>query len=563
MALTRAAERDGGAGLWHRHVVLRRALPIALLALACDGPAAPDDASTDAFVPREDAGPEPPYVEDARWHRHVVFYELWVRSFQDSDGDGIGDLQGLISRLDYLEDLGVGGLWLMPTYPSPLADSGYDVADYVGVHPDYGTLDDMDALLSEAHARGIRVYLDLVFNHTSTAHPWFVSSRTDPSGEHGDWFVWSDEAGLPCDGLAGPFGEVRWTLDTTRGQHYFHQFYPAQPDLNFDSAEVRAALLDVMRFWLERGVDGFRLDVPYRYDEDLPSCVHRPGTYDFIRQMRATLDEHEDRSMVGEILGSATEQASYLEEDLLHMGFLLTEAPLYWAAGQTGNASGLGRAMDTLAAAVPPSGTFATLIGNHDLPRATAAVPDVGAQRAMAAALLTMPGVPFVYYGEELGMLPGSGVIVDSRDSARTPMQWDASPSAGFTTGTPFLALAPEHETRNVEALRADPSSLLSYYRRLIALRNATPALRTGTYRRLRSPNVSTLVYWRRHPDGDRLVVVHFGRTAETAVDVELPPEWTGARLYDEIGEAAVGAIASGRFTASIPPLTAWVLRPE
>lgn len=519
------------------------------------------DASVDAFVPREDAGEEPPFVEDPSWHRHAVFYELWVRSFQDSDGDGIGDLAGLTSRLDYLEELGVGGLWLMPTYPSPLADSGYDVADYVGVHPDYGTLSDMDALLAEAHTRGIRVYLDLVFNHTSTMHPWFTDSRTNSTGEHGNWFVWSDTEGLSCEGPPGPFGTVRWTRDDVRGQFYFHQFYPAQPDLNFDEPAMRAALLDVMRFWLDRGVDGFRLDVPYRFDEDLPSCVHRPGTFDFLREMRTTLDAYADRSMVGEVLGSATELAPYLGDDILHMVFLLTEAPLYWAAGQTGNAASLGRAMDTIAAAVPPGGTFATLIGNHDLPRATAAVHDEAMLRTMAAAQLTLPGVPFVYYGEELGMQPGEGVIVDSRDSARTPMQWDATATAGFTTGTPFLALAPEHETRNVDTMSANPGSILAYYQRLIALRNATPALRTGTYARLRSPNVGTLVYWRRHPDGDRLVVVSFAN-APTAIDVQVPLEWSGA-LYDELGESSVGAIARGRFSGSIPPKSAWVLRPE
>lgn len=547
----------------------RRTMCLALaLLMGCDGEPSLDagpDPGHDAGVPA-DAGIPPVYVADDRWHRHAVFYELWVRSFSDSNGDGIGDLPGLTSRLDYLAELGIGGLWLMPTYPSPLADSGYDVADYVGVHPDYGTLDDMDALLTEAHARGLRIYLDLVFNHTSLAHPWFEDSRTDPVGPHSDWYVWSDIEGLGCEGSAGPFGTVRWTRDAVRGQFYFHQFYPAQPDLNFDEPSMRAALLDVARFWLDRGVDGFRLDVPYRYDEDLPVCVHRPGTFEFLRSLRAVTDSYDDeRAIVGETLASAEVLAGYLEPDVLQMGFLLGEATTFWIAGQTGNATGIGRAIDAVVQALPsgPGGTFATVLGNHDLVRTTRAVDDdPGALRTMAATQLTLPGVPFIYYGEELGMLSGTDVLVDGRDSARTPMQWDASPNAGFTTGAPFLALAPEHATRNVEAELADDASMLSFYRRLIALRNATPALRTGTYQSVRIPSTRTLVYWRRHPAGDRLVVASFATDAASDVAIPLPADWTGESLHDDLSDTDVGAVADGRFTGAIPPQTVWVLRP-
>ncbi len=533
----------------------------AVLALgsACDGEPVVDagatDAGRDAGAGGFDAGEPPPFVEDDRWHRQVVFYELWVRSFQDSDGDGIGDLAGLTSRLDYLQELGVGGLWLMPIFPSPLADSGYDVADYVDVHPDYGTLADFDALIDAAHARGLRIYLDLVFNHTSRDHVWFQESRSDPSGPRGDWFVWSDTEGLACEGASGPFGEVRWSFDDVRGQFYFHQFYPAQPDLNFDQPDMRAALLDVARFWLERGADGFRLDVPYRYDEDLPVCVHRPGTFEFLRALRAVTDEH-DAAMVGEILASPEELANYLEDDVLQMGFLLAEATLFSVAATSENASGLGRAFDALAAATPPRGAFCPVLGNHDLVRATDAVDDdPGALRAMAATLMTLPGVPFVYYGEELAMRGGTGVIVDGRDSARTPMPWDATPTGGFTTGTPFLALGPDHETRNVATQTADPSSMLAFYRRIIRLRNETPALRTGTYQRLPSARPQ-LVFWRRHPDGDRLVVASFASTP-TEVSVSVP--WPA--VHDELGGADVGEVTDGVLGGTIPPQTVWVLR--
>ena len=540
-----------------RHLASRLSHVVAFCALsiaACDGPTS-GDAGIDAGTPAVDAGPPPPFVEDDRWHRQAVFYELWVRSFQDSDGDGIGDLAGLTSRLDYLAELGVGGIWLMPTYPSPLADSGYDVADYVGVHPDYGTMDELDAMLDAAHARGLRVFLDLVFNHTSLEHPWFLASRSDPTGPYGDWFVWADAVGEGCGDAVGPFGDVRWTYDDVRGQFYFHQFYPEQPDLDFDQPAMRAALLDVARFWLDRGVDGFRLDVPYRYVEDLPICVHRPGTFAFLRELRALTDSYGDRALVGETLADPEQLAEYLQDDVLEMGFLLAESTLFSIGAASGSPSGIGRAFETLARVTPAGGAFCPLLGNHDLARTTTNVDDdPGALRAMAATLLTLPGVPFVYYGEELGMLPGTGSIVDGRDAARAPMPWDATPSAGFTTGRPFLALAPDHEQRNVETERADAGSLLRFYQRWIALRNATPALRTGTFERVASSR-SALVFFRRHPAGDRLVVANFGRSP-TTVSVAVP----SPSLVDET-DAPRGEVNGSVWSADVPAQTVWVLR--
>ncbi|MEM6959474.1 MAG: alpha-amylase family glycosyl hydrolase, partial [Myxococcota bacterium] len=281
------------------------------------------DAGEDAAALRVlSSGSESAFVADDEWYRHAVFYELWVRSFQDSDGDGIGDFPGLTSRLDYLQELGVEALWLMPFFPSPLIDSGYDVADYIGVNPDYGTLEDVDAFLAAAEERGIRVYLDLVFNHVSDQHPWFLDSRENPDGERGDWFVWEDEEGENCSAPLGVFGDERWAFDETRGQYYFHQFFPRQPDLNFESEEVQQALLDSARFWLERGVDGFRLDVPYHYAEEPPECEHLPGSFAFLRRLRALTDEF-DASMVGEVLASGDIFDQYLEPDILQMSYSL------------------------------------------------------------------------------------------------------------------------------------------------------------------------------------------------------------------------------------------------
>jgi glycosidase len=535
-----------------------------LFLVACDG-SSPVDAGMDppidaGPIQAPDAGPPPPFVEDARWHRQVVFYELWVRSFQDSDGDGIGDFAGLTSRLDYLEELGVGGLWLMPTYPSPLADSGYDVADYVGVHPDYGTLEDFDTFLAAAHERDIHVFMDLVFNHTSTEHEWFQSSRSSAADPRADWFVWADEAGMPCNDVPdGPFGSARWAMDPVRGQFYFHQFYPAQPDLNFASNEVQEELLDVMRVWLDRGVDGFRLDVAHRYGEALPQCLHSPATYTFHERMRATLDEYPDRAIVAEVTGSADQIASYVGDDRIHMAFLLGEAAAFWLAVSQGTAQALGEVMGNFASIAPAGGTFATLLGNHDTPRAITQVGnDTGAMRVMAAAQLTMPGVPFVYYGEEIGVLAGSDAIVDQRDSARTPMQWDASANAGFTTGTPFLDLSPEHETRNVEVESADPDSLLAWYRQLIALRNDTPALRTGTFQLVPGQSRSVLAFWRRHPDGDRLVMINLDDDRDATVRAGMPDGVTV--LTDTLSETEQGTITNGVWSATLPARTAWVL---
>jgi alpha-glucosidase len=502
---------------------------------------------------------------DPDWHRKIVFYELWVRSFQDSDGDGIGDMAGLIERLDYLEELGVGGIWLMPIYPSPLADSGYDVADYVDVHRDYGTVADFDTLIAAAQTRNIRVFVDLVFNHTSDQHEWFIESRSDAAGAKGDWFIWADEPGLGCTAAPVGFGDERWSFDDTRGQYYFHQFYPRQPELNFDSPALQEGLLDVMRFWLDRGVDGFRLDVAHRYHDMLPQCTDTEGTRAFHRRMREVTDDYQACTMVGEVDGTADVIVDNFGDgdDALHMAFYLFGILDHRLAAMAGTVDGLRDSMDTLVALTPPGATHANVIGNHDVPRFSDSVGNnLRAMKVAATAMMTLPGVPFVYYGEEIGLPNGPDWVVDSRDRARTPMQWDRTATAGFTSGTPWLTLAGDVDRWSVAAQEGIDGSLLEHYRRLVAMHNGSPALQTGSYERLDTDHPRLYAFLRRHDSGHRLVLLHFGLADSIQLALPLPePFANAAKLADEITLRQIGPVHSGVLEMTVPPRTGLVVR--
>jgi alpha-glucosidase len=408
------------------------------------------------------------------WWRDAVVYQIYPRSFQDSDGDGVGDLRGIAQRLDHLSYLGADALWLSPIYPSPLADFGYDVSDYCDVDPAFGTLDDLAELVREAHARGLRLLLDLVPSHTSIEHPWFR--------EHPDWYIWSPVDGPP-NNWASAFGGPAWSRDERSGRWYLHTFYPEQPDLDWRNPEVVAAMQGVLRFWLERGVDGFRVDavnVMVKDDElrdDPPASGgfplpltgesagldhlysgNRPEVADALAALREAAG---DALLVGEVFLGTAEYARYLEHLDLVFAFELLFSQ--WEA-------------ETLRAAIGPAtglGRVAWVLSNHDFDRLASRLGPENV-RAAALLLLTLPGAAFVYQGDELGLPngPGSDPPYDraGRDPLRHPMQWDASPSGGFTAGEPWLPLI-DPEERNVEAERADPSSLLELYRRLIALR--------------------------------------------------------------------------------------------
>jgi alpha-glucosidase len=485
-----------------------------------------------------DAEPKPTFTEKDRtaeaerlltgpdWYRHAVVYEVYVRSFQDSNGDGIGDLPGLISRLDDLRELGVDALWLMPIMPTPFADSGYDVADYQGVNPDYGTLADFDALLAAAHARKMRVLIDLVLNHTSDQHPWFTESRSSKTNPKADWYVWSDTPSSPnfsC-GLSGPtFGTSAWTLDPTRNQYYYHRFYPGQPDLNYWNPEVVKATLDVARFWLERGTDGFRCDVIGLLYESTAGCVMVPETVAYIQKLRALLDEYPERAMVAESNALAS-AAPYFGngQDMFHMAFDFSYGYFWGPKLKAGAAAPIADIFTDVAASYPPGAQDALVIGSHDVPRAYQ-VAQQNELRARRAALiqLTMPGTPFIYYGEELGLRPGTETVVDSRDSARTPMLWSNEPGFGFTTGKPWIAFGKEPELTNREVEAADPASNYAFYRELLAVRRGREAFGTGALTMIASDAPSVLWYSRAASDEEYVVGVNLDEQSPVVARAE------------------------------------------
>ena len=477
------------------------------------------------------------------WWQSAVLYQIYPWSFQDSDGDGIGDLRGIEARLDYLVDLGVDAIWLSPIFPSPMADFGYDVADYCGIDPRFGTLADFGSLLASAHTRGLKVLLDFVPNHSSDQHPWFIESRSSRENSKRDWYIWRDPApdGGPPNNWISDFGGPAWTYDAPSGQYYYHAFLKEQPDLNWRNPEVRAAMLDVLRFWFARGVDGFRIDVlwhivkhaefpdnPINTDWDPTTgemnrvfqhhSTDQPEVHDITADMRAIADafgrEGDERVLIGEIYLPVERLMRYygLEGEGVHLpfNFQLIDAP--WQARS------LARMIAEYEAALPPGGWPNWVLGNHDRPR-SATKRGAAQARVAAMLLLTLRGTPTLYYGDELGLEngvipldrvrdprelrePGLGL---GRDPVRTPMPWDDSPQAGFTQGEPWLPLGAGWEHQNVAAERDDPASILSLHRQLLALRRATPALATG-YIKLLEVEGDVLAY-EREQDGERFVV--------------------------------------------------------
>ncbi len=498
------------------------------------------------------------------WHQTGIIYQIYPRSFADSNGDGIGDLNGITSRLDYLADLGVDAIWLSPIYPSPDVDFGYDITDYCDIDPRFGTLADFDRLLNEAHARGIRVVLDLVLNHTSDQHPWFIESRSSRDNPKRDWYLWASPGadGRPPNNWQSIFGGPGWELDPTTGQSYFHMFYKEQPDVNWHNPAVRQAMLDVFRFWLDRGVDGFRLDVFSAYfkhpqfasnppalgiplysfstQQHINDC-ERPEMIPLIQEIRALLDSYStpgrERYAVGEPFRSAADSAArYCGPGLLHavFNFELLESP--WSSRRW--MSAIQRWEHLLGDTWPNyvlnnhdvvrSGTrYHSLPGNTRFPGFYWGRREDDARLKVAAALLlTLRGTPFLYYGEEIGMrdipVRSRDEVLDpigrrfwpfikGRDGCRSPMQWCAAPNAGFTQPgvRPWLPLHEDASRRTVEAQQADPRSLLNFYRQLIALRRASPALIEGMFQPVTFGTRFIMAYLRQTKDQVLLVVLN------------------------------------------------------
>ena len=488
-----------------------------------------------------------------QWWRECVFYQIYPRSFADSNGDGIGDLKGILSRLDYLKWLGVGAVWLCPVYDSPNADMGYDIRDYERIMAEFGTMDDFDALLSGLHARGIRLIMDLVINHTSDEHAWFAESRASRDSARRDYYFWRDGCGgAEPNNWASAFTPSAWTYDEQTGQWYLHLFAEKQPDLNWENAAMREEVYGMVNRWFDRGVDGFRLDAISLIDKwpGLPDAAgdgryvypsehvaFQPRLHAHLRELREKCFDGRDCMCVGETTFVTTETAKQLLDDgreldlLFHFELVdLGCSPTKWDAGEV-TAADFRRVMDTWQRAIDWNTLF---LGNHDQPRAVSRFGDtstdtlrVRSAKCFAAAAYLLRGTPFLYQGEELGMTnfpftsPAQlrdieslnlfseaekdgradwawrGILKKGRDHARTPMQWDESENAGFSSGGPWIAVNPNYREVNVRREMADPDSVLLFYRDLIALRAGSDALRQGTYRLLLPDDPQVFAYER------------------------------------------------------------------
>ncbi len=515
---------------------------------------------------------------DPVWWQRGIIYQIYPRSFMDGNGDGIGDLPGIIGRLDYLVELGIDAIWLSPIYPSPMADFGYDVSDFNAIHPIFGTLEVFDRLVAEAHRRGLKLIIDFVPNHSSDRHPWFRESRSSRDNPRRDWYIWRDPApdGGPPNNWLSHFGGGAWDWDEATGQYYYHAFLKEQPDLNWRNPDVRRAMHDVLRFWMGRGVDGFRIDVLWLLIKDdrfrdnpvnpawrtgdepigrlLPvHTADQPEIHDVITELRQVIDEYEDRVMIGEIYLPVERLVAYYGKDLsgAHMPFNFQLIQVPWSAHE------IGQMIIEYERALPTGGWPNWVLGNHDKHRIASRVGPAQA-RIAALLLLTLRGTPTMYYGDELGMpdvpippdrvqdpfeknVPGIGL---GRDPARTPMRWDAGESAGFTTGEPWLPVGDDWRTVNVAAQSADERSMLTLYRRLIALRRAEPALAIGGFAVLRA-EAAVVVYVRQHEGRRFIIALNFGSAPQP---VTLPAAVPACRivlstLLDRTGEVCSGSI--------------------
>ncbi len=476
------------------------------------------------------------------WWKSTVVYQIYPRSFSDASGDGVGDLEGIRERLDHLSWLGVDAIWISPFFRSPMKDYGYDVSDYCAVDPLFGTLADFDRLLADAHERGIRVLIDWVPNHTSDQHPWFVESRRSRTHPKRGWYVWRDGSpDAPPNNWSRAFGPgPAWTWDEATRQWYLHLFLPEQPDLDWGNPEVVRAMHDSLRFWLDRGVDGFRMDVVHCIGKDpalpdVPERVQRipycalnddPRTHELLREIRAVLEEYPgERVAVGEVYLLDTAQVAryYGRGDELHLSF---NFPPLFAAWE---ARAWREQIDRVVGELGPRNAWPTwVLSNHDVPRHRTRYGSEARARVAAVLLLTLRGTPFLYAGEELG-LEDAVIPKDARrdpggrDGCRAPLPWDASLQHGWRGAEPWLPWPPDADRRNVEAQRADEHSMLQLYRRLLAARRESPALRLGSWRALGAPE-GALAWLREHSGDRRAVVLNF--TGEPLA-VPLPGRWT------------------------------------
>ena len=530
---------------------------------------------------------------NTKWYRQAVFYELNIRAYQDSDGDGIGDFQGAIDKLDHIKSLGVDCIWVMPMYPSPLKDDGYDVADYRSINPDYGDLDDFRAFLDAAHDRGLKVITDLVMNHTSADHAWFQAARLDPNSPYRDYYVWSDSD--------RKYGEARiifidtessnWTFDEAAGQYFWHRFYHHQPDLNYDNPAVHEEMFDIIRFWLDMGIDGFRADaVPYLYEREGTNCENLPETHAFLKKVRRLLDqEYPEAVLVAEANQWPEDLLPYFGDgDEIHVCFHFPIMPRLYQALKSGNKQPI---VDIWSRTppIPPGTQWMTFLRNHDELTLEMVTPEVrrwmweqyapeprmrlnlGIRRRqlplldgdkkrwflLNALFLSLPGAPILYYGDEIGM--GDNIWLDDRNGVRTPMQWNDSTNAGFSEAERLYAPLIDDDvfgfrTVNVAAQEEDPQSYLNLTRFLLRTRQSEPALRAGEFSWIETGSSSILSFLRR-AGGERIIGL-FNLSGE---EQTLPhaPDGSFRNLLDPEAHAAFGADMQ-----RLAPLSAMWLKP-
>ncbi|OMH37560.1 maltose alpha-D-glucosyltransferase [Tersicoccus sp. Bi-70] len=543
----------------------------------------------------------PGLAHDPQWYRKAVFYEVLVRGFADANGDGSGDFSGLIEKLDYLQWLGIDCLWLPPFFDSPLRDGGYDIADYYSVLDEFGTISDFKRLVAEAHARGLRVIIDLPLNHTSDQHAWFKASREDPEGPYGDFYVWSDTDEKYEDAriIFVDTEESNWTFDPVRRQFFWHRFFSHQPDLNFENPAVVQAVFDVVTFWLDQGVDGFRADaIPYLFEEDGTNCENLPATHGFLRSLRAMVDElYPGRVIIAEanqLPGDVVEYFGDEENPECHMCFHFPIMPRLFYALRDQKATPIVETMkDT--PTIPAGAQWGTFLRNHDeltLEMVTTEerqvmlgwyAPDarmranVGIRRRLSplldnsraevelihALLLALPGSPFLYYGDEIGM--GDNIWLDDRDASRTPMQWNPDRNAGFSVADPgklylpvIQSLVYHYNHVNVEAQLAHSSSLLHWVRQMLGVRKAHPAFGLGGYENVPADNDHILAFLREIPDVDaeehgEVVLCVFNLSQHPSSAVLDLPRFAGRGLRDVFGGTPFPAVGNdGRITITL-----------
>jgi maltose alpha-D-glucosyltransferase / alpha-amylase len=524
------------------------------------------------------------FESDPLWFKRAVFYEIHIRGFFDGNDDGAGDFRGLIEKLDYLQWLGIDCIWLLPMYQSPLRDGGYDISDFFTIHPDYGTVDDFKSFVDAAHQRGMRVIADLVMNHTSIDHPWFQESRSSPDSPKRDWYVWSDTDQRYLDSriIFIDSEPSNWTWDPVAGAYYWHRFFSHQSDLNYDNPEVQEAMLNVLRFWLDLGIDGFRLDaVPYLYEREGTSGENLPETHEYLKGVRAEIDaRYPDRVLLAEANQWPEDVVEYFGDgDECHMAFHFPVMPRMFMALRREEARPILEILDRTPP-IPESTQWGLFLRNHDeltlemvadeerdymyaeyakdprmklnlgIRRRLAPLLDNGRDEMelMHAILFSLPGAPVLYYGDEIGM--GDNVYLGDRDGVRTPMQWTGDRNGGFSRADfaqlylpPLMDPVYGFQAVNVEAALRTPTSLLRWLHRFIALRKEHPVFGLGTYEPLRPENPRVFAHIRRYADDIILCVHNLARTAQ-AVELDLsefagyvPEEMLGRSKFPRIGE--------------------------